>query len=143
MKTIHANMSQKNLENKKNNRARFEMLRGRLDLLDGKDRLLMTMYLENGYSKFEISKVTGLSQAGISRRINRLTKKLLEGKYLACLRNSDKLNRYQMAIAKYYFLKGLSIREIAIKRHRSIYHIRETIVEIKNILNECEYADAK
>jgi predicted DNA-binding protein YlxM (UPF0122 family) len=67
----------------------------------------------------------------------------MEGKYLACLKNGDKLNRYQMVIAKYYFLKGLSIREIAIKRRRSIYHIRETIVEIKNILNDCEYANAK
>ena len=141
MKTIHKNMAQNDLEDKKNNRARIDLLRSRLDLLDGKDRLLMTMYLESGYSIFKISKVTGLCHTSITRRIKRLTKKLLEGRYITCLRNRDKLNRDQMIIAKDYFLMGLSIREITIKRRRSVYHVRETISNIKNILEECEYAN--
>jgi predicted DNA-binding protein YlxM (UPF0122 family) len=143
MKTIHKNISQKNLEDKKKNRAQIDLLRSRLDLLDGKDRLLMTMYLENGYSIFQISRLTALYQTSIARRINRLTKKLLEGKYITCLRNRDKFNRYQMAVAKDYFLTGLSMREITIKRRRSFYHVRETILKIKSILNECGYANAK
>ena len=141
MKTIHANLSQDRLEEKKKNRAQIDVLRSRLDLLDGKDRLLMTLYLENGYSIFKISKVTELCQSSIARRIKRLTKKLTEGRYITCLRNSDKFNRYQMVIAKDYFLKGLSIREITKKRRRSLYNIRETISKIKSILNECEYND--
>lgn len=141
MKTIHKNMAQNNLEDKKNNRARIDLLRSRLDLLDGKDRLLMTMYLESGYSIFKISKVTGLCHTSIARRIKRLTKKLLEGRYIICLRNRDKLNRDQMVIAKDYFLMGLSIREISMKRRRSVYYVREKISNIKNILEECEYAN--
>ena len=98
MKKVHKNMSKTDFKDKQKNREEIDLLSSRLHLLDGKDKLLMTMYLENGYSVFKISKVTGLSQASISRKINRLTKKLLEGKYLSCLRNSDKLNRYQMKI---------------------------------------------
>ena len=138
MKTIHTNVPQDRLEEKKKNRAQIDVLRSRLDLLDGKDRLLMTLYLENGYSIFKISKVTELCQSSIARRIKRLTKKLTEGRYITCLRNSEKFNRYQMVIAKDYFLKGLSMREITKKRRRSLYNIRETISKIKSILNECE-----
>ena len=143
MKTIHTNMSQNRLEEKKNNRAQIDVLRSRLDLLDGKDRLLMTMYLENGYSVFKISKVTDLCQGSIARRIKRLQKILLEGRYITCLHNRDRFNRYQMEIAKDYFLKDLSIRQITIKRLRSYYHIRETILKIKSILNECESNNTK
>ena len=141
MKTIHTNVSQNNLVEKNINRDQIDLLRRRLDLLDGKDKLLMTLYLENGYSIFKISKVTDLCQSSIARRIKRLTKKLTEGRYITCLRNSDKFNRYQMVIAKDYFLKDLSMREIALKRCRSLYHIRETISKIKRILNECECND--
>ena len=141
MRTIHTNLSQDRLEEKKKNRAQIDVLRSRLDLLDGKDRLLMTLYLENGYSIFKISKVTELCQSSIARRIKRLTKKLTEGSYITCLRNSDKFNRYQMVVAKDYFLKDLSMKEITNKRHRSLYHIRETISKIKSILNECECND--
>ena len=143
MKTVHKNISQKDLADKSSNRTRNDVLRNRIDLLDGKDRLLMTMYLENDYSLFQISKVTGMCEASISRRIKRLTKKLLEGRYITCLRNSDKFNRYQMVLAKDYFLRGLSMREITIKRYCSLYHVRENISKIKSILNECEYANIK
>ena len=143
MKTIHTNVSQNNLVEKNINRDQIDLLRSRLDLLDGKDKLLMTLYLENGYSIFKISKVTDLCQTSIARRINRLTKKLTEGRYITCLRNSDKFNRYQMIIAKDYFLRGLSMREIKLKRRRSFYHIRGTISKIKSILNECECTDTK
>ena len=143
MKKIHKNVSQKNHENKKNNRAQIELLRSRLSLLDGKDKFLITLYLENGYSIFKISQVTDLCQTSIARRINRLIKRLLEGKYITCLQNREKFSRYQMAIAKDYFLTGLSMREITIKRRRSFYHVRETILKIKSILNECECTDTK
>lgn len=143
MKIIHSNVTQKNLEDMNDNRAWIDVIRSRLDLLEGKDRLLMTMYLENGYSIFKISTVTDLCQASIARRIKRLTKILLEGRYITCLRNRDRFNRYQMEIAKDYFLKGFSMRQINIKRRRSYYHIRKTILKIKSILNECESNNTK
>ena len=143
MKIIHGNLSKQNLKDIRNDRTHIELLRSRLDLLDGKDKLIMTLFLENGYSFFKISQVTDMCRTSIARRINRLIKKLLKGKYLTCIQNCDKFNRYQMAIAKDYFLRGLSIREITKKRHRSVYHVRETIFQIKSILNECGCTDTK
>ncbi|MDT8302304.1 MAG: hypothetical protein RQ760_12530 [Sedimentisphaerales bacterium] len=138
MKTIHSNISQNYLDNKKKNRAQIDLLRSRIYLLDKDDRLLMTVYLENGNNTRQISRLTGLSRTSIARRINILTTRLLDGGFIACLRNRRKFNKHQMAIAKDYFLTGLSIKKIALKRHRSRYRVTETIKKINNILKECE-----
>ena len=143
MKSIHSNISQNNIDNKKKNRAQIDLLRSRLSHLDGEDKLLMTVYLENGNNTFQISRLTGLCRTSIARRINLLTLRLLDGRYIACLRNRRKFNKHQMAIAKDYFLTGLSIKKIALKRHRSRYRVTETIKKIKSILKECEYANTK
>jgi predicted DNA-binding protein YlxM (UPF0122 family) len=136
MKKIHENISQKTLEAKNQYRDEIDLLRGRLNLLNGKDKVLMTMYLENGNSFRQIARLTGISDTSIARRINRLTKRLLDSQYIICLRNRDKLSGEQMNIAKDYFLRGLSIRKIAIKRHRSFYHVRETMKKIQSILED-------
>ena len=143
MKTIHSNVSQKNLDNKNKNRAQIDLLRSRLYLLDEKDRLLMTVYLDNGNNTFQISRLTGLCRTSIARRINILTKRLLDGKYITCLRNRRKFNKQQIAVAKDYFLTGLSIKTIALKRRRSRYRIAQTIKKINSILKECEQAYTK
>ena len=138
MKTIHSNLSQKNLDDKIKKREQIDLLRSRLSHLDGEDKLLMTVYLENGNNTFQISRLTGLCRTSIARRINVLTNRLLDGRYIACLRNRCKFNKQQMAVAKDYFLTGLSIRKIALKRHHSRYRVTETIKKIKSILKECE-----
>ncbi len=137
MKKIHTNISQKTLGVKNQYRYEIDLLRGRLNLLNGKDKVLMTMYLENGNSFRQIARLTGISDTSIARRINRLTKRLLDSKYIICLRNRDKFTGEPMTIAKDYFLTGMSMREIAIKRRWSWYHVRETIIKIKSILNDC------
>lgn len=143
MKTIHSNVSQKNLHDKIKNRAQIDLLRSRLSLLDKNDRLLMTVYLENGNNTFQISRLTGLCRTSISRRIKVLTMRLLDGRYVTCLRNRRKFNKYQITIAKDYFVRGLSIKKIALKRHSSRYRVIETIKKIKSILKECGYSNTK
>ena len=137
MKKIHINISQTTLEAEKRRRDELDLLRSRLHLLNGKEKVLMTMYLENGSSFRQIARLTGVSDTSIARRINGLTKRLIDGQYIACLRNRDKFTRDQMTIAKDYFLVGLSMKEIAVKRRWSRYHVRETIIKIKSILNDC------
>ena len=137
MKKIHVNISQTTLEAEKRRRDELDLLRSRLHLLNGKDKVLMTMYLENGNSFRQIARLTGVSDTSIARRINGLTKRLIDGQYIVCLRNRDKFTRDQMTIAKDYFLVGLSMKEIAVKRRWSRYHVRETIIKIKSILNDC------
>jgi len=137
MKELHVNISQKTLEAKNRHREQIDLLRSRLNLLNGKNRILMTMYLENGNSFRQIARLTGVSETSIARRIHGLTKRLIDGQYIFCLRNRNKFTRDQMAIAKDYFLRDLSIRKIASKRHRSFYHVYETIKKIQSILKDC------
>lgn len=137
MEKIHVNISQTTLEAEKRRRDELDLLRSRLHLLNGKEKVLMTMYLENGSSFRQIARLAGVSDTSIARRINGLTKRLIDGEYIVCLRNRDKFTRDQMTIAKDYFMVGLSMKEIAVKRRWSRYHVRETIIKIKSILNDC------
>ncbi len=137
MKKIHVNISPKTLEAKNQYRDENDLLRSRLILLDGKDKVLMSMYLENGNSFRQIARLTGISEARIARRIHGLTKRLIDGQFIVCLRNRDKFTPEQMTIAKDYFLIGLSISIIATTRRRSCYHVRQSIKNIQNILNDC------
>ena len=125
------------LEAEKRRRDELDLLRSRLHLLNGREKVLMTMYLENGSSFRQIARLTGISDTSIARRINILTERLTDGEYIVCLRNREKFTRDQMTIAKDYFLVGLSMKEIAVKRRWSRYHVRETIIKIKSVLNDC------
>ena len=134
MKEIHKNISDQTLQDKNWHREQIDVLRSRLPLLEGKDRVMMTMYLENGNSARQLSRLLGVSETCIARRIRKLKKRLTDGAYITCLRNREKFSRLQMAIAKDYFLDGLSIMAIVTKRHCSRYRVRRTIAEIRNLI---------
>ena len=134
MKRIHQNISSSSSEAVKNCRGRIELLLERVGLLDGKDRVLMTMYLENGNSCRQLAKLAGVNEANISRRIKKLTKRLIGGEYLICLRNRDMFTAKEMSLAKDYFLRGLSIKEIADKQSMTYYRTRETLVKLQQII---------
>ena len=138
MEEINPNIPQKTVEAKNRYRDRADLLRGRLNMLNGKDKVLMTMYLENGNSFRQMARLIGVSETSIARRIHKLTKRLIDGEYITCLRNLNKFNRHQMVIAKDYFWTGLSMRKIAAKRHWTFYHVRQTLKEVKHLLKDSE-----
>ena len=138
MKQIHAKISQETLMARGEQRGRIELLRSRLDLLTGTDKVLMTMYIENGNSFRQIARLTRINESNISRRVLRLTRRLIDGHYIACLRSRDKLTTEQMKIARDYFLKGLSINKIARRRRRSYYRIRKSLKNIRQVISEIE-----
>lgn len=115
-------------------RDRIDLLRSRVNLLTGKDRLLMTMYLENSNSFRQMARLAGVNESSIARRIHRVTKRLIDGEYITCLRNRDKFSKTEMAIAKDYFLLGLSMKKIAGKRRRSYHRVRETLKKIQRLV---------
>ena len=127
-------MPQSNQTAKSKYRDRIDLLRSRVNLLCGKDKLLMTMYLENGNSFRQMARLAGVNEACIARRIYKITKRLIDGEYITCLRNRNIFAKAEMAIAKDYFLLGLSIRKIAKKRHRSYYSVRETLKKIQEFV---------
>lgn len=136
MKEMHPNISQKTLEAKNRYRDQLDLVRSRLDMLNGKDKVLMTMYLENGNSFRQMACLAGISETSIARRIHKLTERLIDNEYITCLRNRDRFTRRQMAIAKDYFLRGLSMRRIAAKRHSTYYRVHQTLKKIQGILKD-------
>ena len=136
MKMIHANISHETVNSKTIYRDRIDMLRSRVNLLAGKDKLVMTMYLDNGNSFRQMARLAGVNEANIARRIHRVTKRLIDGEYITCLQNKDKFTDTEMAVAKDYFLMGISIRKIAKKRRCSYYRIRETLKKIQKLIKK-------
>jgi predicted DNA-binding protein YlxM (UPF0122 family) len=148
MDGIRKNIPEELLTVKEKYRDRADLLRNRLDMLSGKDKLLMKMYWENGNSLRQISRLAGVNRATIGRRINKLTERLMEGQYITCLRNRNRFTKREMAIAKDYFMLGMSMKKIADKRNRSYYQVRQTLEKIQRLLatastesSECKLTD--
>ena len=134
MEKIHRNVSERTLQAKESCRDRIDLLRSRVSLLTGKDKLLMTMYLRNGNTFYQMAKLTGVNEATVARRIYKVTKRLMDGEYITCLRNRDKFTEEEMAVARDYFLGGKSIKKIAVKRRLSYYRVRQTLKKIQEIV---------
>lgn len=138
MEKIHKNISQRASKAKNEYRDRIDLLRSRANMLTGKDKALMTMYLENGNSFRQMAQLAGVNEATIARRIHKITRRLINGEYITCLRSRDKLTRTEMEVAKDYFLLGLSIKKIADKRHCSYYRVRESLKKIQQLVTTIE-----
>lgn len=138
MKRIHENIAEQIINVKDMRRGVIELLRSRLGLLSGTDKLLMTMYIQHGNSIRQIARIRGASETSIARRIRAISKRLADGPYIDCLRCREKLTDLHLAVAKDYYLMGLSIRRIATNRRWSYYRVRDVLIEIRNIINESQ-----
>ena len=59
MKAVYVNTDMSACQARIDRRNKVELLRSRVHLLRGRDRLLMTMYLENGNSIRQMAKMSG------------------------------------------------------------------------------------
>ena len=134
MERIHKNISSDERSTKNSYRDRIDLLRSRVELLTGKDKLLMTMYLKNGNSFRQMARLAGVNEANIARRIHKLIKRLMDGNYITCLRNRGKFSKTEMNIARDYFLMGLSINKIANKQRATYYRVRQTMKKIQQLV---------
>ena len=134
MESIHENVTKVEVKARKRCRDRIDMLKSRVELLTGRDRMLMTMYLRNGNTFYQMARLTGVNEANVARRIYRVTKRLIDGEYITCLRNRDKFSEAEMTVAKDYFLRGLSIKKIAGRRKLSYYRVREILKKIQSLI---------
>jgi len=112
---------------------RIDMLRCRVGLLTGKDRVLMQMYLDNANTFRQISRLGGVNEANVARRIHKLVRRLLDGQYITCLRNRDKFTEEQIEMARDYFVDGLPMSEIADRHETSYYAVRQTMKKIQRL----------
>ncbi|MHC4074891.1 MAG: sigma factor-like helix-turn-helix DNA-binding protein [Planctomycetota bacterium] len=134
MKRIHGNISQADQANKIIYRNQVELLRRRAELLSGKDKLLLTMYFDNGVTFYQIAKLAGINEGTVSRRINKLCRRLINSEYIKCLQHREMFSRDELAIAKDYYLTGRSIKKIAGEHDLTYYRVRQTLKKIQNRL---------
>jgi DNA-directed RNA polymerase specialized sigma subunit len=134
MEKICKNISDELPAKKEKYRDKVDMLLSRISLLSGEDKLLMIMYWEKGNSLSQISRLAGVSRLNIARRIHKITERLMEGRYITCLRNRDRFTKREMVVAKEYFLLGLSMKAIAGKSGWSYYRIRQILKRIQLVL---------
>ncbi len=142
MEAIHQNVSAERKEARNIYRDRIDLLRSRVELLTGKDRLLMTMYLENGNSFRQMARLAGVNETSIARRIYKVTQRLIDSEYITCLRNRDKFTGNEMDVARDYFLSRLSIKRISKRRRLTYYSVRQTLKKIQRLV-EVIGADGK
>lgn len=135
---VHENITKEDMEQRKSRRREIELLRGRLKLLAGRDRIIMTMYMENGNSVRQIAKLLKVRDSKVTRRIRLLTRRLVNNEYIEYLRSSEKLYRDQLRIAKDYFLRGLSVEKIAERRSCSSYQVRQTLDDIQGLVGSLQ-----
>lgn len=112
----------------------IDLLRSRAKILDGKDRALMKMYLENGSSFRQIAKLAGVNEVTIARRVHKLTNRLIDGEYISFVRNRRHFNLQEQIIAKDHYIRGLSQKQIAEKRNTSVYRVRKVQKKIKRLI---------
>jgi DNA-directed RNA polymerase specialized sigma subunit len=140
MQKVHSNSPRTVSKTKTTYRDRIDLLRSRIGLLTGKDKLLMTMYMENGNSFRQLARLAGVCEANIARRISRITRRLLDGEYITCVRNRGRFTRTEMAIAKDCFLLGLSQRNIASKRRCSVHQVCKILKRVQEIIRTADNA---
>ena len=114
-------------------RNRIDIIRSRVALLSGKDRVLMTMYLEKANTFRQMARLAGVNEATVARRIHKLTQRLLDGAYLTCLRHEERLSRLERNIASDYFLAGLGQQKISAKRRCTRYQVRSALRKIQEL----------
>jgi hypothetical protein len=112
-----------------------QLLQRRAEILNVADRTLVLMYLEKGSCFSEIARIAGLNEANVARRIHKLIARLLDGKYITCLRHRAVLGKLNLAIAKDRLIGGLSVRQIAARRRTTVYRVRRGLLKIRLLLD--------
>ena len=135
MNALNNNISEESVLSKTQQFENIDLLRHRKDLLDGQDKIFMTMYLDNGNSFRQISRLLGVSEATISRRIHKLTKLLTGESFYIYRQYRKKLNKRQKQFARDYFLTGLSLRQIAKKHQCGFLTVKKTMKKIMDLID--------
>jgi hypothetical protein len=136
MEKIQENIPEETFDATAVYRTRLELLHRRVNLLEGIDKVLMIMFLNNGNSFRQMARLTGDCEKKIARRIQTITKRLIDDTYVQCLRNRKELTRCEMKIAKDSFILGMSLRKIARKQKTTEHRIRKTLEKIRLIIND-------
>ena len=115
-------------------RTETDKIRCRAQRLPDPDRTLVTMYLDNANSYRQMAKLTGLNESTVARRIRKIINKLRDDRLNAVLTAGKTLTQRQKKIANDYFLRSMTLKEIAKTHRTSYYNVRKTVGSIHKTL---------
>ncbi len=118
--------------------ANIELIRKRIQILSGVDKGLMSLYYIDGCSFKRIAALLEINPTNVSRRIRNITSRILAGQYIRCLRNKKYFSSQQLQVAREYYVRRRTLRQIAAKSGISFYEIRKIITRIEAILDAAE-----
>ena len=104
-----------------------ETLTQRIPLLAGEDRVLMSLYLDDGHSFGQIARLIGASPTTIARRVRRIARHLADETYPLCLAQKSAFSRLELAIVRDHFVRGHTCSQISRQRRLTYYRVRTTI----------------
>jgi predicted DNA-binding protein YlxM (UPF0122 family) len=134
VKQVHENVSECIAEDKTECRERIDLLRSRMGLLKGKEKVLMAMYIENGNSFRQMARLAGVNESSIARKIYKITRRLMNGEYITCLQNRERFRGNELDIARDYLVYGLSLKKITKRRRATYYRVRKVMIKIQEIV---------
>ncbi len=132
MMNIHNNISENQKVFESVRRKEFRLLKNRIALLTESDRVLMELYLA-GTSLYALSQIARSNPGNISRRIDKLRKRLIGGQYLTVLSNRDLFSGTELKIARDYLFRKMTLRELSRKYNVTIYRVRHTIEKVNRL----------
>jgi hypothetical protein len=116
-----------------------ELLRDRLYLLSGRDKILMSMYLD-GQAISQLAVLAGVSSSTLRRKLKKIAA-ILSGQkcsdYLLALRNRNIFTTLELAIARDRLIRGLSIKRIARRRKTTYYRSYRMVCKIERSIKLC------
>jgi len=112
----------------------MDLLRLRLELLEGQEKLLVEAYICHGFSFRQLARLQGVRESKIARQIKGLIQRLMGKEYISIIRNRDRFHACELKVAYDYYLLRLGYRTIAQKRGMSQYQVRKTIGRLKRWL---------
>jgi len=113
----------------------YEKLRMRLDLLEGKERSMLELYLEHNASYSRLAELTGMSERYLARKVRRLLRRLLSEEYVSIVRHKKLFGTKTLEVAYDRYILGMSVRSISKKRNLSRYRVNNRIRWLQEWLN--------
>lgn len=114
----------------------LSLLLSRLELLDEPEGALMRMFWEQNFSPEQMARMEGGSSSAIRRRIGRLTRRILDGRYVCFYRQQNRFGSEQMAMVYDIYILGMGYRRIARKYGLELWLARKILRGFNRWLDE-------
>ena len=119
-------------------REEVDRVLGRLDLLEGEERVLLEMRYRHGVTFVQLALLTGQSRMTITARIMGLTQRLMGREYIAISGHSDQFSGEEVQVAYDHYLLGLGYRRIAAKRDLRPFRVRRIVERLREWIERNE-----